>query len=604
MTPSILLRVAGILRPYRSRIGLALSMTALSAALEVAKPWPLKIVVDSVVGDRPLAVASRLDLGKQGLLIAACLGLLALTVSLAVLAVALNRTTISVGQRAVNDLRARVLTHLQGLSLGFFGRRPTADLSYRISFDTFFVQSIAMNGLFPLATAVLMLAGMTAVMLRMNAPLAALFVAVAPLLYLSVRLFGRRIDALSQSARESESHFLGEAERGIASIQVVQAFTAEPLEHARVMAASSRALASALRLYVLQTGYSGVVNVVLALGTAGVLYAGGRLALAGRLTAGELIVFVTYLASLYGPINSIAQTFGLVRGGMSGARRVFEILDTQPEVRDAPGAREPADVRGDVCFEGVSFDYSAGPGGSEAPTPALRDLSFEVPSGSLVAIVGPTGAGKTTLASLIPRFYDPAAGRVLLDGVDLRELRVRSLRARIGLVPQVPMIFPATLGDNIRYGRPDAGDEAVRRAAEIAGVSEFAVSLPQGLETPIGPEGQGLSQGQAQRVTIARALLRDPRLLILDEPTSALDSETEAFVMGGIERAMRGRTTFVIAHRLSTVRRADRLLVLDAGRLVETGTYASLCRAGGRFQRLVDAQEFVGSGDERRSRSP
>ncbi len=603
MTPSILLRVAGTLRPYSSRIGLALGMTALSAALEVAKPWPLKIVVDSVVGDRPLAVASRLDLGKQGLLIAACLGLLALTVSLAVLAVALNRTTISVGQRAVNDLRARVLTHLQGLSLGFFGRRPTADLSYRISFDTFSVQSIAMNGLFPLATAVLMLAGMIAVMLRMNAPLAALFVAVAPLLYLSVRLFGRRIDALSQTARESESQFLGEAERGIGSIQVVQAFTAEPLEHARVMAASSRALASALRLYVLQTSYSGVVNVVLALGTAGVLYAGGRLALAGRLTAGELIVFVTYLASLYGPINSIAQTLGLVRGGMSGARRVFEILDTQPEVRDAPGAREPADVRGDVCFEGVSFDYSR-PGGSEAPTPALRDVSFEVPAGSLVAIVGPTGAGKTTLASLIPRFYDPAAGRVLLDGVDLRELRVRSLRARIGLVPQVPMIFPATLGDNIRYGRPDAGDEAVQRAAEIAGVSEFAESLPRGLETPIGPEGQGLSQGQAQRVTIARALLRDPRLLILDEPTSALDSETEAFVMGGIERAMRGRTTFVIAHRLSTVRRADRLLVLDAGRLVETGTYASLRRAGGRFQRLVDAQEFVDPGDEPGSRSP
>jgi ABC-type multidrug transport system fused ATPase/permease subunit len=218
--------------------------------------------------------------------------------------------------------------------------------------------------------------------------------------------------------------------------------------------------------------------------------------------------------------------------------------------------------------------------------------------------VGPTGAGKTTLASLIPRFYDPAAGRVLLDGADLRELRVRSLRARIGLVPQVPMIFPATLGDNIRYGRPDAGGEAVRRAAEIAGVSEFAESLPRGLATPIGPGGQALSQGQAQRVTIARALLRDPRLLILDEPTSALDSETEAFVMGGIERAMQGRTTFVIAHRLSTVRRADRLLVLDRGRLVETGTYASLRRAGGRFQRLVDAQEFVEPGDDSGGPSP
>jgi ATP-binding cassette subfamily B protein len=604
MTPGILRRVAGTFRRDGRRIGLALAMVTLSSALEVARPWPLKIVVDSVVGDRPLAGAARLGLGKPGILLAACLGLLALTVALAGLAVALNRTTISVGQRAVSDLRARVLAHLQGLSLGFFGRRPTTDLSYRIAFDTFSVQSIAMNGLFPLATAVLMLAGMTAVMLRMNAPLAALFVAVAPLLYLSVRLFGRRIDALSQQVRESESRFLGEAERGIGSIQVVQAFTAEPLEHARVMAASSRALASALRLYVLQTGYSGAVNVVLALGTAGVLYAGGRLALAGRLTAGELIVFVTYLASLYGPINSIAQTFGLVRGGMSGARRVFEILDAEPEVRDAPRARALADVRGDVRFEGVSFDHPARPGGPAGPTPALRDVSFEVSAGSVVAIVGSTGAGKTTLASLIPRFYDPTAGRVLLDGVDLRELRVRSLRARIGLVPQVPVLFPASLADNIRYGRPDASDEALRRAAEISGVAAFAADLPRGLETPVGPEGQGLSQGQAQRVTIARALLRDPRLLILDEPTSALDSETEAFVMRGIERAMRGRTTFVIAHRLSTVRRADRLLVLDAGRLVETGTYASLCRAGGRFQRLVDAQEFVDSADEGEHRSP
>jgi ATP-binding cassette subfamily B protein len=589
-------RIAEQLRPQWGRIALSLAIVALCAALEIGKPWPLKVVVDSVVGDLPVPAASRLGLGKQGLLLAACLGLLVLYVLLAVLSVLLNRITIAVGQRAVNELRSRLLMHLQGLSLRFFGQRPAADLSYRIAFDTFSIQSIAMNGLFPLATAALMLAGMTVVLLRMNAALAVLFVCVGPLLYGSMRAFGRRLDRLSGEMRESESHFLSAAEHGIGSIQVVQAFTAEPQEHARVMAASSRALTSALRLYLFQTGYSGVVNVVLALGTAGVLYAGGLLALAGRLTAGDLIVFVTYLASLYGPINSIAQTFGLIRGGLAGARRVFEILDEQPEVRDSPRAREAGRVEGGVRFEGVSFDYSTPGAGPVAPEPALRDVSFEVPAGALVALVGPTGAGKTTLASLIPRFYDPTQGRILLDGVDLREFRVRSLRARIGLVPQVPLIFPATLAENVRYGRPDASDEALRRAVEIAGVAEFAANLPRGLDTLLGPEGQALSQGQAQRVTIARALLVDPRLLILDEPTSALDAETEAFVMRGIERAMSGRTTFVIAHRLWTVRRADRVLVLDAGRLVETGTYASLRSAGGRFQRLVDAQELVDAG--------
>jgi ATP-binding cassette subfamily B protein len=586
-------RIAEWLRPQWRRIALSLGIVVLCSALEIGKPWPLKIVVDSVVGDLPLPAASRVGLGKQGLLLAACLGLLVLYVLLAVLSVVLNRITIAIGQRAVNELRARLLAHLQGLSLRFFGQRPAADLSYRIAFDTFSIQSIAMNGLFPLATAALMLAGMTVVLLRMNAALAVLFVCVGPLLYGCMRAFGRRLDTLSRQMRESESHFLSAAEHGIGSIQVVQAFTAEPREHARVMAASSRALSSALRLYLFQTGYSGVVNIVLALGTAGVLYAGGLLALAGRLTAGELIVFVTYLASLYGPINSIAQTFGLIRGGLAGARRVFEILDAEPEVRDSPRAREAGDVQGRIRFEGVSFDYSAaGDDDAAAPTPALRDVSFEVPAGAVVALVGPTGAGKTTLASLIPRFYDPSAGRILLDGVDLREFRVRSLRSRIGLVPQAPMLFPASIAENVRYGRPGASDQALRRAVEIAGVAEFAAKLPRGLDTLVGPEGQALSQGQAQRVTIARALLVDPRLLILDEPTSALDPETEAFVMRGIEHAMRGRTTFAIAHRLWTVRRADRLLVLDAGHLVETGTYESLRSAGGCFQRLVDAQEL------------
>jgi ATP-binding cassette subfamily B protein/subfamily B ATP-binding cassette protein MsbA len=585
-------RIVRYMGPHRGAFAFALGLVALHAALEVAKPWPLKIVVDYVLGAESFERSWLVSLGKRELLLGACASVVALQVALAAIGLLQNRVTIGIGQRMVRDLRSDLLAHLHRLSLGFFGRRPTADLVYRMTFDTFAAQSLAMNGIFPLVTAVLLLLGMTAVMLRMNALLAAIFLAVGPVLFLMIRALTRRIARLATETRERESRFLSETQRGVDSIHVVQAFTAEPREHARVMNASGLALSASLRLYLFETGYAGAVSVLVAVGSAAVLYAGGVLGLAGRLSIGDLIVFVTYLASLYGPINSLSQTVGLVQGAAAGARRVFEILDAQPEVRDAPGARSLGPVRGGVRFEDVSFAYGAAP-----DELALRGVSFAAAPGSLVALVGPTGAGKTTLASLVPRFYDPISGRVLLDDTDLRELRLASLRSQIGIVPQSPVLFPLSVTENIRYGRPEASDAEVRRAADLADVTAFGERLPRGFNTPVGPAGHALSQGQAQRITIARALVRSPRILILDEPTSALDAETEAYVMSGIERAMKSRTTFVIAHRLSTVQRADLVLVLDRGRLVETGSFESLRQAGGLFERLCRAHALFGGGE-------
>jgi ATP-binding cassette subfamily B protein/subfamily B ATP-binding cassette protein MsbA len=587
----VLRRVGRYLRPYRGRFLLQLLLVAALSAGEIAKPWPLKIVVDHVLGDRPLEPARRLGLDAHALLVAVCAGALALHIALAVLRLLLNRGTIEIGQRMVADLRAELVAHLHRLSLGFFGRRRSGDLVYRVAYDTLAIQGMTMNGFFPLASSGLLLTGIAVVLFRMNATLASIFLGVAPALLLAIRLLGRRVSELARETRESESRLLSEAERGIGAIAVVQAFTAEPREHERVMRASSDALSSTLRLNLFETGYAGVINVVMALGTVAVLYAGATLGLAGRLSVGELLVFVSYLASLYAPLSALSQIVARLESGAAGARRVFEVLDEEPGIRDTPHGRTLHEVRGEVRFEDVHFRYPEGRFG-------LCEISFTADPGMRVALVGPTGAGKSTLASLIPRFHDPTRGRILLDGRPLPDILLHSLRAQIGLVPQSPLLFPATLAENIRYGHPTASDDDVRTAAAIAGVSSFAEALPLGFATPVGPQGQALSQGQMQRVAIARALVRDPRILILDEPTSALDPETEAYVIDALERAGKGRTTFIIAHRLSTVRRAHRLIVLDAGRMVQDGTYESLRTADGLFRRLVDAHRLFDAQDE------
>jgi ATP-binding cassette subfamily B protein/subfamily B ATP-binding cassette protein MsbA len=590
-----LARIAPYLRPYRWRFLAAASLVVAIGAAEVGKPWPLKVVIDNVLGGKPLPVVDYPgSLAASTLLVLAVAGLVLLYVVLGALSVASNSLTIDVGQRMVNDFRSDLYQHLQRLSLRFHSQSRSGDLMYRLTADTFAIQTLAMNGCFPMLSALVMLLAMVFVMARLDLQLTGVALAICPLLAASISRVGRRITRVATDAREKESQLYSAAQRAMSSIKVILAFTTEDEEHRSFIDVSRASLLANLNLYTVQTAYAMLVNVIGALGTAAVVWLGASHVLAGTLSVGELLVFTSYLASLYAPINTISSTFGLIHGATVGIGRVFEILETAPDVPD--GTRELAreDVRGEVIFDSVSFSYVPG-------QPVLRDVSFTVAPGEMIAIVGPTGAGKTTLVSLLVRFYDPSSGAVRLDGQDLRQLRVRSLRQQVAMVLQPPLVFPTTLGENVAYGRRGATRREIEEAAAAAQLGPLLDKLPAGLDTPIGERGATLSEGECQRLTIARALLRDAPILILDEPTSALDAETEALLMGSVERLMQGRTSFVIAHRLSTVRRASRIMVLRDGRIVELGSFAELMARRGYFARLHDTQFGTGSAERVRA---
>jgi ATP-binding cassette subfamily B protein/subfamily B ATP-binding cassette protein MsbA len=393
----------------------------------------------------------------------------------------------------------------------------------------------------------------------------------------------RRIESAASRARRHQSEVYSVVQRAMSSVRIIQAFTKEDDEHKRFMNVSQRSLAADLRLYTLQSFYSWGVDVVIASGSALVLLVGAQRVLSGSMTLGELVVFVSYLVSLYEPINRIFQTYGLVQEARAGIRRVFEILEVERELEDGPRVFGENRAEGRVSFEGVFFEYVRG-------HPALKQIDLQIERGERVAILGASGAGKSTLVSLVPRFYDPRQGRVTLDGVDVREFQLQSLRRQIAMVLQPPLIFPISIRDNIAYGRPEATLPEVISAARFARVDDFIAKFPQGYETVVGEQGATLSEGQKQRLTIARAILRNAPVLILDEPTSSIDSETERLIMESLETLMAGKTTLIIAHRLSTVRQVDRIVVLHQGEIIEQGTFAELMRRRGPFASMYKTQ--------------
>ncbi len=575
--------------PHWRDVVVVLFMTGLAVAVDVLRPWPMKFLVDNVLGQQPLpdAVAAALGRlpgpgGREGLLLWVVVGTLLLFFAGTLLAMVQTAASVRLGQRLVYELGADLFLHLQRLSLSFHSRRPVGDTIARVTGDPYGLQTLVNGALLPLAHAVVTLGAMFAVMWRLEPTMTVLALGVVPFLGLAIQLFGKSMQDKSRVRRDLEGRMMSVVQQALTAVAAIQAFTREELEHTRFRQYAEQTVTAYRRSVATDMWFKLVVGLVTALGTAGIMWVGARYAMEGRLSVGTIIVFISYLSSLYAPVNSLTYTASTLRYTAANAERVLEILDTPPGVRDARDAREVR-LRGHVRFHDVTFGY-------DPHRPVLHRVSLEVEPGEVLAIVGPTGAGKTSLVNLLVRFFDPWSGRVTVDGHDLRHIRLRSLREQVAIVLQEPFIFPLTVAENIAYGRPDASREEIVAAAVAANADEFIRGLPDGYDTVVGERGATLSGGEKQRLAIARALVKNAPILILDEPTSSLDARTESLLLDALEQLMVGRTTLVIAHRLSTIRKADRIVTLAHGRIVEHGEHGDLLARGGLYATLYRQQ--------------
>ena len=582
-------RISDLLRPHAKALTVGLLAVVGEGAANLLEPWPLKIVIDNVLKSHPvhswlarfitpLASQDRLTVLKI-----AALSVLAIATVGALCSYVEKYLTTSVGQWVMHDLRLRLYSHIQRLSLSYHDHKQTGDLVSRVTSDIDAIQSFIASGLLGALINSLTLVGMVGVMFYLNWRFTLIALSVAPLLFAVVYTFTRRIKKAAREVRKKEGEIVSVIQEVLSSIRVVKAYAREEYEQTRLEEQSLESVEIALRARGLKAKLAPLVAILVAVGTSMVLWFGARMVISGSLSAGALIVFILYLNKMYKPMQELSKMTDAWSKAAVGYERIQEVLETNGEVRDLPGARNAPRLRGQIEFEHVTFSY-------QAEYPVLRDVSLRIEPGHVAALVGPTGAGKTTIISLIPRFYDPTSGVIRIDGTDIRRFRMQSLRRQMSFVLQETLLFHAPVWNNIAYGKPGASRAEILRAAELANAHEFIEKMPQGYDTLIGERGVTLSGGQRQRIAIARAIIRNTPVLILDEPSTGLDAASEKLVFEALDRLMEGRTSIVIAHRLSTIRRADMILVVKDGAISERGRHEELVKAGGLYAELYELQ--------------
>ena len=577
--------VLELIRPYRGWLVLVFIAMLVEIAMSLAAPWPLKLVLDDALGNHRLpdwlAWAHNYGIGRHTLGVALFAGLATLVIAIisAVATYIDNYYTTSIGQWVANDLRIRIYEHLHRLSLRFYDTAKTGALMSTITSDVATVQSFASSSTLGIVVDLMTIVFMLGLMFWLDWDFTLIAIGVTPFLLLFVMRFKRAVKEVTRIVRIKQSEVVAVVQEGLGSVRAVKAFGRQDLEVAHMEAASHATVEAALKARQVKSLLSPVVSIVVAFCTGIVLWKGTSLIVAGTMTAGALTVYLAYLTKFFKPVKDLASMTSAIAQTTVALERIQKILAADDIISERADATDPGRVKGAITLEHVAFSYGDG-------APVLRDVSFTIEAGQVVGVVGPTGSGKSTVLSLIPRFYDPTAGRILIDGTDVSTFKLAALRAQVGFVLQETVLFRGTIRENIAYGRTGASDEEIVAAAKLANADEFISRMPHGYDSVVGERGDTLSGGQRQRIGIARAVIRNSPIMILDEPTAALDTESERLVIEGLQRLMKGRTVIMIAHRLSTIRDADKIIVLKDGVVVEEGTSDELIARGGVYAEL------------------
>ncbi len=569
---NLYLRLLKYVRPYMFRVVVAVICIIMAAAANLYVPWIIKDVIDDVLTAKDMAMLN---------IIAG--GIIAVFLLRGIFFYGQTYLMAFVGQRVIIDIREALYRHLQRLSLSYFETRRTGAIMSYITNDVAALQAALVESVIEMLTESVVLVGSMAAMFFIHWKLSLLTFITLPLVFQAINVFGKKLRRAGAVMQERAADITSVLQETVLAVRVIKSFVREDYEIERFGRENYHNFRAQMKSAQLMATLTPLIEFLAAIGVTVIIWYGGHEVIGGNLTTGALMAFLIYVVNLSNPIKRLSRVYGNIQKALAAAERVFEVLDTEPDIQDKPDAADLPSINGEVAFHNVSFEYKPG-------EPALVEVSLTARPGQVVAIVGPSGAGKTTIANLIPRFYDPSAGYIAIDGIDIKAVTLASLRRQIGIVPQETMLFNGTVYENILYGDLDAPREAVIAAAKAANADNFIMEMPQGYDTQIGERGAKLSGGQRQRIAIARAILKNPRVLILDEATSALDTESEALVQEALDKLMVGRTSFVIAHRLSTVQRADVILVMERGRIIEQGSHATLINTGGLYSKLYQVQ--------------